>query len=111
MGLKNHSKSGNTAGAGRARDGTVGGGTTQTRGGSDMSTLRVPRALSSLIAAGEMGLLVALAPGQVNAQVAQPGSKAAARPVPAAGAKAKAKAEEIEVEDMVATARHGAELI
>ena len=76
-----------------------------------MSTLRVPRALSSLIAAGEIGLLVALAPGQVNAQVAQPGSKAAARPVPAAGAQAKAKAEAIEVEEMVVTARHRAELI
>ena len=79
-----------------------------------MSTLRVPRALSSLIAAGEIGLLVALAPGQVNAQVAQPGSKAAeaaARPVPAAGAKAKAKAGAIEVEEMVVTARHRAELI
>jgi len=74
-----------------------------------MSTLRVPRALSSLIAAGEIGLLVALAPGQVNAEVAQPGSKAAARPVPAAGAKAKAVA--IEVEEMVVTARHRAELI
>jgi len=76
-----------------------------------MSTLRVRRALSSLIAAGEIGLLVALAPGQVNAQVAQPGSKAAARPVPAAGAQAKAKAEAIEVEEMVVTARHRAELI
>jgi len=77
-----------------------------------MSTLRVPRALSSLIAAAEIGLLVALAPGQVNAQVAQPGSKAAAaRPVPAAGAKAKAKAVAVEVEEMVVTARHRAELI
>ena len=76
-----------------------------------MSTLRVPRALSSLLAAGEIGLLVALAPGQVHAQVAQPGSKAAARPVPAAGAKAKAKAGAIEVEEMVVTARHRAELI
>jgi len=79
-----------------------------------MSTLRVPRALSSLIAAAEIGLLVALAPGQVNAQVAQPGSKAAeaaARPVPAAGAKAKAKAGAVEVEEMVVTARRRAELI